>query len=426
MKSIIEQEKEIEVVEEFDVIVCGSGPAGVSAAIAAARNGAKTALFEVMGCLGGTWTAGYLTWIIDHDNKAGLMAELCSDLIEMSGDNRPSSGSALPFDADDMKYLLEEKCVECDVKVRLHTRVVGVHKDKSDEIRQVITESKSGREAWTAKVFIDATGDGDLAFQAGCEFDMGDPETGATQPMSMLSLITGPELSDIREFVNGYGEWHTDKDNLREAMEKGGVTPSYAMPTIFHLRDNMYMIMANHQYGVSAINADDVTTATINGRREVQEQIRALKSLGGKWEKISLVATADQIGTREARRIKGLYEISVNDMIEGAMPDDSICVCTFGIDVHSPDPSKGKGIASSGKYKTKPYGIPLRSMMSKDIKNLMMAGRCISGDFLSHSSYRVTGTAAPIGEAAGIAAALASVNDISVSEVDAQKVNDLI
>ena len=158
---------------EFGVVVCGGGPAGVCAAIASARRGAKTALIEKNGCLGGTWTSGLLCWMLDGKNKTGIAKEIRSGLIERGGGFPGRGGNdALAFDAEVMKALLEELCGDAGVHVRLHTFVVDAKTD-ADGAKAAVTESKSGRELWGARQFVDCTGDGDFAARAGCGFDLG-------------------------------------------------------------------------------------------------------------------------------------------------------------------------------------------------------------------------------------------------------------
>jgi hypothetical protein len=416
MTTIIEPEREIEVKGTYDVIVCGGGPAGVAAAVASARAGARTLLLEVNGCLGGIWTAGLLPWILDHNDKQGLMREWREALLESGAANYPPHSKSLACDVESMKLHLERQCLEAGADILLHCRVVAAA-TSDGAIGQVITESKSGREAWSASVFVDATGDGDLSAFAGCEFDFGD-EQGATQPMSMTALITGISLPEVTCYLNGYhtGPWGTEKALLKAEMARAGVEPSYAFPSIVHVKDDLFLLGANHQYKVSALSAADITRASLESRHEVNKLVAALRSLGGVWKNLQLVATSEQIGIREGRRIKGLYELKVDDLLAGRQFDDAICKCRFGIDVHSPDPDETKGISSQGKFKTRPYDIPLRALISKDISNLLMAGRCISGDFLAHSSYRVTGNAVPMGEAAGRVAAECALKRISLQE----------
>ena len=150
----------------------------------------------------------------------------------------------------------------------------------------------------------------------------------------------------------------------------------------------------------------------------MHQLIDALRSLGDPWRNVKIVATAAQIGVREGRRIHGRYTVSVDDMLNGVKHDDAVCRVTFGIDVHSTNQQHSTGIEGQGvKRSTQPYDIPLRAFIARDADGLLLAGRCISGDFLAHSSYRVTGNAVAMGEAAGAAAALAARHDCLPHEV---------
>lgn len=407
---VAEAARRVPVSGAFDVVVCGAGPAGVAAALASARTGAKTCLIEAQGCLGGIWTAGLLSWILDHTNKTGIMREILDGLAKrgaraLAPDGRPTNG----YDPEVMKLLLEDLCGEAGVGMRLHTRVCAAARAAGGRLAHVLTESRSGREAVAGRMFVDCTGDGDLAAAAGCGFDLGHPETHATQPMSLMALISGVTPVGIEGFFrhDDRGEWSGPKDRLRAEMERGGHSPSYAKPTLFRLRDDLFAMMANHEYGVLGTSAADVTAATLRARREVHALVDGLRSLGGPWAGVRIVATAAQIGIREGRRVHGAYTVTADDLREGRSQPDAVCRVTFNVDVHATDPGKGKGIESSG-FKTKPYDLPLRALVARDAPGLMMAGRCISGDFLAHSSYRVTGNAVRTGEAAGVAAALAA------------------
>ncbi|MCA9245882.1 MAG: FAD-dependent oxidoreductase [Planctomycetales bacterium] len=412
-----EAARDIPVAGRCDVLVCGGGPAGYAAALAAARSGARTGLIEVNGCVGGVWTAGALSLIIDSKNKPGIMLELRRELDRLAAGHWV--GSSIAYDPETMKRLLEEKLIEAGVEIRLHTRIVGAVADERGKLSVVLTESKSGREVWLAKAFVDCTGDGDLAAQAGCEFDLGDEAEKATQPMSLMALFTGVETDGIAQFIRGEAEPRglgNPKANLLEEFRSAGVDPSYAGPTIFRIRHGFYAMMANHQYAALAIDADHVTKATLEARQEIHRLIGALRRRGGPWAGIQLAATGEQIGTREGRRIRGLYRVSSDDLRLGSRFDDAICHVTFGIDVHSTNPDKTKGIAAH-PFRSKSYDIPLRALIARDVDGLMMAGRCISGDFIAHSSYRVTGDAVTMGEAAGATSALAAISDASPRNV---------
>ena len=405
------------IVEECDVIVCGAGPAGIAAAINAARAGAKTRLLEVHGCLGGVWTAGALTWILDYANKPGLMAEIVRHLQQR---HAVAHKGSVAYDVEQMKLLLEELVSAVGVCVQYHTRVVGAIKDDKNRLSVVVTESKSGRQAWRAKTFVDCTGDGDLAALAGCGFDYGSPDGGLAQPMSLMALLTGLNADEVTPFTRELAEsggWAGPKDRLKAEMEKGGNSPSYAKPTMFHLREDLFALMANHEYGVSSMDAGQMTAATMRARAEIHRLVNGLRGLGGVWSKVKIVATGEQIGVREGRRIRGLYEVSTNDLAIGARNKDAVCRVTFGIDVHSTDPTKTKGIEAK-PVKSRPYDIPYRALVAKDVDGLLLAGRCISGDFIAHSSYRVTGNSVALGEAAGAAAAVSALAGTTPRETD--------
>lgn len=403
-----EPARNLPVKDEVDVIVCGGGPAGIAAAITAARAGADVRLFEMHGCLGGTWTSGLLTWIFDLD-KPGIAKEIREKLDER-GARRGTDKDNFVYEPDEMKLLLEDMFVEAGIKLRLMTQLVAAYKD-NNRLTTIITESKSGREAWRAKVFIDATGDGDLGALSGCGWDLGRPEDGLCQPLTMNALAIVRDVAQLQKYICFYGgdqSWRGEPNkNFKAEVRRAGIEPSYNVAKLFHVRDNVVLMMVNHEYGVKPFDTDAMTAATIHGRREVFNIARGLRSLGGVWDGLQVIASAEQIGIREGRRIHGLYTISEKDIIDGATFEDGIAKVNFGVDIHSlvKEGNKKEGY---GKIITKPYDIPLRSLIAKDVEGLMMAGRCISGDFVAHSSYRVTGNAVAMGEAAGVVAAIAA------------------
>ncbi len=428
--SFVEAKKTLSIQNECDVIVCGGGPAGFSAAIAAARSGAKTRLLEVNGCLGGVWTAGMLTYVFDF-NQPGLACEL-TERLEQRGARIGENKRRYVYHIEEMKCLLEEMALHENIDIQLHTRVVAAYKNDANRLTNIVTESKSGREAWQAKTFIDATGDGDLGALAGCGWSFGRNEDPACpcQPMTMHALITIPNIKDIKEFVlfyEGDDDWNSWQNQARarflDEITRAGITPSYGEPTLFHTNGNLLTLMANHEYGVRPFNAKEVSEATLRARAEIYRIVRGLQSLGGVWEGIQLVATAEQIGIRDGRRIEGRYQVTKADLLAGARHEDGVARVTFGVDVHaaSQEENDTQAISHEG-VATKPYDIPLRALIAKDVDGLMMAGRCISGDFLSHASYRVTGDAVAMGEAAGAVSALAAKtnrlpHEISWSEI---------
>ena len=415
-KQIIEAERSIPVAGKSDVLVCGGGPAGIGAALAAARAGASVQLIEVAGCLGGVWTVGLLTKILDTENKSGIMQEMLGEFAARgSAIARKWKGTV--YDPEIAKLVLEEMCVAAKVRIQLHTRLVGAVTNSGKRIVAIITESKSGRQAWLADRFIDCSGDGDLAAHAGCQFDVGIGEDCTCQPMSMLALLTGVDPDAIRPFIRESGS--AAKRRLLKLMEDNGVNPSYRAPTLRHLHSGIYSIMTNHEYGVSAFDAGAITEATLRARKEIHEIVEGMRKLGGPWKELSVVATAEQIGVREGRRIRGRYEVTAADVAKGLRHEQAVCRTKFPIDVHALNSAGNKEISRDFKQGgMKPYDIPYPSLVAADVEGLLMAGRCISGDFIAHSSYRVTGNSVPMGEAAGLAAAVSLKKKVMPHELD--------
>ncbi|MFA5688741.1 MAG: FAD-dependent oxidoreductase [Kiritimatiellales bacterium] len=400
---------------EYDVIVGGAGPAGVAAAVSAARAGARVLLIEANGCLGGIWTAGLLSWVIDAD-KPGIMKEIRNDLEKMGalGEKRRSARN-WTYDPEIMKLLLERMCVASRVNFQLHTRIVSVNKCTSRFLNAVITESRSGREAWRAQHFIDCTGDGDLAFHAGCSFSTGHPGTNDIQPASMTMLVTGVQFAEIERFVGG--GMQEPKARLSQLIWDLGIDISNKSPVLFPIYDDLFAFIPNHQYNVFPGDAAALTQATVEAREECHAIVKALQKQGGIWEKLRIVATTEHLGMREGRRIHGIYTVNLNDMIYGVHHADAVCRVTMNIDVHNTQ-KDSYSLSKKNTSSILPYDIPLRALIARDADNLWLAGRCISGDFFSHSSYRVTGNAVATGEAAGRAAALTVLSGKMTSHIN--------
>jgi hypothetical protein len=242
-----------------------------------------------------------------------------------------------------------------------------------------------------------------------------------------MMLITGMDPEATAAFhVRSGGSGSNPKSALLAEFRRADIEPSYGGPTIFQIHNDLFAWMINHEYGYSGIDADDVTAATTHARGELHRLIDALRALGDPWKNIKIVATAAQIGVREGRRIRGRHTVTLEEMLRGARHDDAVCRVTFGIDVHSTNAQHSTEIeAKPIPQRTRPYDISLRALVAKDVDGLMMAGRCISGDFLAHSSYRVTGNAVAMGQAAGITAALAAKrqrlpHEVSWSEIAKQ------
>lgn len=390
-----------------DIIVAGGGPAGIAAAITAARAGKKVVLLEMQGCLGGIWTSGLCCCLIDF-GRGTIAHELIQRLDSLHA-RIPRRAKMLDSNfllmPEYTKLILERMCTEAGVRFVLHCPVVAVEKDASGRnITSVYTESKSGRQRWTAKAFIDTTGDGDLAARAGCGFDFGGLNPGDNdQPASLLGFVVVDDDEALREFITNYpGVFGTDgkplfdaKKNLREEAHRCG--SDAAAPVLAWLGKNLLSISSGFEYGVPVDDAEAITQATVHAREEMFQLIQALVANGGKrWQGMRLVNTSTYIGQRAARRIHGLYTITTDDAVQGATFPDAVAHSNFCFDVHTTQ--KGEGYNVDYGVRSKPFQIPFRSCQSYDVDNLYMAGRCISGGFLPMSSYRVTGSAVEMGE----------------------------
>ena len=414
-RTVCEPAREVPVAGEYDLIVAGGGPAGIAAAVTAARAGVKTLLLERQGQLGGIWTSGCLACLLGF-NETPFDREILGRLRRYGAlsERKPKFPSGWLCEPEYMKLVCEELCEEAGVDFILHTSVVAAVRD-GNRLEAVVTESKAGRQAWKAGFFADCTGDGDLGALAGCGFDVGgNHPQDAEQPASLLSLILLPNggeatciANDPVNFTADGGDLGDPKGELLKVFERAGVRPSYGHPTLFRLHGPVFQLMADHQYGVAVDDVRAITKATVRARKELSALVTALAEKGGKaWEGARLISTAAQLGHRRARRLHGLYRLSVEDAVGGRTFADAVTTCRFGLDVHAvtAEVNRMRPAGNPLAVGVKPYQIPLRSCMSADIGNLYMAGRCISGDFLTQASYRITATA--IGTGVGIAKAI--------------------
>ncbi len=434
---VAEPAREIPVDDGADVIVVGGGPAGISAAVAAARGGRKVRLFELQGCLGGVWTAGLLSYIFDF-NKSEIGWEIIRRLdaygaraVDRPGDDgmryyRDGTDKDWVYAPEYMKAVCEDMCAEAGVRVTLQCPVVAAYRDASGRnIETIVTESKSGRQAWRARTFVDCSGDGDLGALAGCGFDIGFGAAGWGQPATLNALVVVDDGDAVAagDFVsNEPAMWtrHVNPETgkptshhivashkLKAELRRAGLEPSYGDPTLFRFHRNLFCFMANHEYKLRLDDAQAISDATMRARKEVLALAAGLAKLGGPWKGFRVAATAEQIGHRDARRIHGRYTVTRADVTSGARFPDAVTTSRFGIDIHGLD-KKANDVRAAGQdfgVKFRPFQIPLRACRAKDLDNLYMAGRCISGDFYAHASYRVTGSSVAIGEAVGKAAA---------------------
>lgn len=386
----------------YDIIVVGAGPGGVGAALSAARLGRKVLLIDHAGCVGGYWTSGLMGISLDMPGKGGIPLEILNALLSTRMAQWVDK-SSYTYDIEAMKVLLERLLMEAGVDILLYTRVTDV-KVQDKRIVAVLADG-FGSEAYTADWFVDGTGHGTLSSLAGCSFEMGDSESGKCQPASLECLVVGVPPTLWQSKVHS----REKKALLREMLHGVGVDCSYQNPLLFELAPEslIHKFAINHQYNVSIQDPQTITNATLEARKEINRCVEAMRSIPG-WEGFSLVTTAEQIGLRDSRRVKGLSRVTIADALEGHHGSDGIAPVHFCIDVHQLGPNESN---QYHKCRIKPFEIPMGSLIAEDLDNLMLVGRCISGDFLTHSAYRTVSTACATGEAAGVA--LASLSSCS-------------
>lgn len=409
------EQNRVPILGEYDVLVIGGGPAGIAAALSSARNGMKVLLFEGYGFLGGMWTAGMVNPFFDCENKGGICAELVEriDALGMSVMNGPQMWC---FDVETMKIVLDKMLMEAHVDILFHTMFSAPILEEG-KVRGVIVENKGGRSAYLGKVVIDCTGDGDVAARAGAPYEIGD-EKGQVQPMTLMF-----RMSNI-DYIQDYYTYRHYEDNelihiLDRALERAGIKDypfNYRRPCVLQMPGSHTAIcQSTHIRNKLSINPDELTAAEIEGRQEVQSLIGLLRTYLPQFKNVQLDCTGPHIGIRESRRIMGEYRLTEEDVCESRQFDDGICTATFWIDIH-----QNEGVDQNeqqGPKLTPRYQIPYRCLVPLRIDNILVAGRCISGSFAAHASYRVTGNCVAMGQAAGIAAALCVRQGISPREV---------
>ncbi len=413
---LITEHLQTPVAGQYDVIVTGGGPAGVGAALAAARYGAKTLLIEQYAFLGGMWTAGLVIPIWDWENKGGIMQELVDELE--SGGNTAMSGPLLGFDIEAMKLLLDRKLTDAGAQPLLNTHF-ALPLLENGRVCGVIVENKSGRQAYRASCVVDCTGDGDVAARAGAPYKLGRDSDGAVQPMSMMFKLGETDYVQAMDYAPGPLKTTELFFHMEHAAEAAGLHDypfNFDRPYILSLpTPHQGIAEMTHMRGKSALDAWQLSAAALEGRELVRQAMDFFTSYMPQFRHAILEQTAPAVGVRESRRIVGDYELTLDDLLSGRRHADGVCECAFNVDIHQPD-----GLSQEGyDYSVKPYHIPYRCLLPKNTRGLLTAGRCISGSYEAHASYRVTGDCVAMGQAAGTAAAMSAERRIDPRELPA-------
>ncbi len=404
--------KEISVKKEVDVFIAGGGPAGITAAVAAARHGMSVFLVEMFGSFGGSaahalvpafmqFTDGinFLAGGIGKEIRDAVKSECPLDARQYCPDNIP---------VEVLKLCCDNLAVKAGVDFRFFTSVIDVEHNNG-VITHAICTGKGETYAVKATIFIDCTGDGDLCAQAGASFYKGDENAdGEMMAATLCGLWAGIDWSNVKR---------PDSRRLDDAFaDQVFSNEDRHLPGMWPINKGVGGSNAGHVYDVDGTRADSLTRAMVSGRKQLQEYRRYYRNYLSGFENAELVISGTQIGVRETRRIVGDYQLNLNDFLSRAVFEDEIGRYAYPIDIHAGKNTQASYDAYEKTFadlRYKPgdsYGIPYRSLLVQGFDNLLTAGRCISTDRSMQASVRVMPGCFITGQAAGTAAAVA-VND---------------
>jgi hypothetical protein len=442
----------------FDVVVIGGGPAGTSAAIAAAREGARVALVERYGFLGGTLTAAMVAPIMgfhagDVQVVRGIPGEIVERLVAMGAspghvpDPIDFCDTVTPFDYEGLKRVLLEMAVDAGVELWLHTVFLRARAD-GGVVRAARVWQKDGERELRAPVFVDASGDGDLSVSAGAQAEVGRPSDHRPQPMTMMFRMGGVEWDAVmahferhpEEVQHGQGihdrieiAWLRALPSrgfagfgalVREARERGEWTVPRDRLLVFEgVRPGEAVVNTTRVLDRLGIRGEDLARAEIEGRRQAYQVADFLRRRAPGFGAAYLLETPAQIGVRETRRIIGDYVLTADDIVSARKFEDAVACGAYPIDIH--DPASERLVTRRvprGDY----YTIPYRCLLPRGGENWLVAGRCISATHEAFAAFRVSAIVMSIAQAAGTAAALAARAGVGPRAVDPQSLRALL
>ena len=428
-----------------DVIVAGGGVAGVAAAVSCARIGVKALLIERYGFLGGLGTAGLVNPFMSSctsDGKplvGGFFADICARMKDMGG----MLGRA--YDPEAMKFAAQEMVIESGSELLLHSWITGARMS-GKEIAGVEVLTKSGTQELDARIVVDATGDADVAAMAGAPYEIGDPETGMAQAMTLMFTIGGVDIRKSLDYaLENPDEMRFPKPPSRESVERmmeGAVGVAGFFTKVEQAREKgefplpqdlvfyialptpgQVVVNTTHIGGCDGTNSEDLTRAEIEGRRQAMALMKFFRKYIPGFENATLLQTATQVGVRETRRIVGEYVFNAEDVGDGRKFPDAVMRSAYPVDVHSPS---GKGYKRVEEQSLKPgapppgdwYEVPYRCLVPRETDNLLVAGRCLSATHEGQGAVRIMPNCMALGQAAGVAAALCVKQGVTPRSLD--------
>ena len=420
--------------DEYDVIVAGGGPAGCAAAVSAARNGAKVFLIEQSACLGGMGVIGLVpAWTPFSDGEQIVYRSIAEEVFnalksEMTDVVKSDEVQWVPIHAEKLKMIYDRLVCGSGAHVLFNTFIAGVDAENGN-INAIIAANKSGLSAYKAKVYIDCTGDADIAAWAGCDFSKGN-EDGSLQSCTLCFEIANVNMKAYHAIPNQHS---ANPDSVIYDIVQ---SKKYPLITEAHMCLNpigngVIGFNAGHIYADNT-KPEEVSDGLILGRKMAVELHGALKeALPDVFGESHIVLTAPALGVRETRRIHGDYTLTFDDYVARRSFADEIGRNCYYVDVHR---SKFETENRSDAVESKPHhygkgeshGIPYRCLIPQKTNNLLVAGRCISTDRPVQGSTRVMPTCLVTGEAAGLAASMAASGDGFVRNVDTDKLRDIL
>lgn len=420
--------KEIPLDDSFDVIVVGGGPSGCTAAIAAAREGVRTLLIEATGSLGGMGTSALVPeWCPFSDGEKiiyrGLAGKIFATAKSKIRHVRPESTDWVSIDGEYLKRVYDEMVSASGAHILFHTQLSAVDQDGKGAVKTVVASNKQGLTGYTARVFVDATGDADLAAWAGAAFEKGDAR-GEMMPATHCFI-----LSNVDSYAYAHGE-AVYTGNRNSPIHKILASGRYPLVKDNHMCANLsgpgtVGFNAGHLWDIDSSDPFNLSQGLIEGRKLAAQLRDGLSEFHPAFKNAHLVSTGSLLGIRESRRITGDYVLTVDDYNARKSFPDEICRNAYFLDVHAAKDEVEKMKDSNLQWERfehfKPgesHGIPYRCLTPKDLVNVIVAGRSISCERIVQSSIRVTPVCLAMGEAAGIAAAMAAQDNSNVHVVN--------
>ena len=421
----MEYQRELDVRYHADVLVAGGGPAGVAAALAAARQGKDVRLIEAHSCLGGMGTAGMVPAFMDFTDGINFLADGIGR--EILDEVRAADGTfpfrrSIGIRTEVLKRVYDQMLEDAGIPFTFHTQVVDVTVHKG-RVGAAICAGKSGLFAIRAAVFVDCTGDGDLAAFAGASYEKGDLN-GNMQPGTLCSQWSGIDWEEVEKSESaGMGN-----DRIAEAFENGVLTVEDPhLVGIWRTGATLGGGNIGHTFGLDGTDEESLTEAYLWARKTLPQYERYYKAYRRGFVDMELAATASLMGVRESRRILGDYVLNVDDFRERAVFDDEIGRFSYPVDLHPTRPGQNAYEEYRGKWinlrheKGESYGIPYRILTPRGLKNVLVAGRCVSTDRSMQGSIRVTPGCYITGQAAGGAAAMSVPEGTNTRSIDVKE-----